>query len=33
LRASVLQTDVALSGEPNNPDPDVDRLPPAQPAP
>lgn len=33
LRASVLQTDVALSGEPDDPDPDVDRLPPAQPAP
>src|SRR6266576_1140126 len=31
LQASVLQTDVALSGEPD--DPDVDRLPPAQPAP
>jgi hypothetical protein len=30
LRASVLQTDVALSGEPDDPDPDVDRLPPAQ---
>jgi hypothetical protein len=33
LRASVLQTDVALSGEPDDPDPDVDRLPTAQPAP
>ena len=33
LRASVLQSDVALSGEPDDPDPDVDRLPPAQPAP
>jgi len=33
LRASVLQTDVALSGEPDDPDPDVDRLPPAQRAP
>jgi len=33
LRASVLQTDVALSGEPDDPDPDVDHLPPAQPAP
>ena len=33
LRASVLQTDVALSGEPDDPDPDVDRLPPAQPSP
>ena len=32
LRASVLQTDVALSGEPDDPDPDVDHLPPAQPA-
>jgi hypothetical protein len=33
LRASVLQTDVAVSGEPDDPDPDVDRLPSAQPAP
>jgi hypothetical protein len=33
LRASVLQSDVAVSGEPDDPDPDVDRLPPAQPAP
>src|SRR6266566_3277598 len=33
LRASVLQTDIALSGEPDDPDPDVDRLPPAQRAP
>jgi len=33
LRASVLQTEVALSGEPDDPDPDVDRLPAAQPAP
>ena len=31
LRASVLQSDVAVSGEPD--DPDVDRMPPAQPAP
>jgi hypothetical protein len=33
LRASFLQSDVAVSGEPDDPDPDVDRLPPAQPAP
>jgi hypothetical protein len=33
LRASVLQTDVALSGEPDDPDPDLDRLPPAQSSP
>src|SRR5438552_14387753 len=26
LRASVLQSDVAVSGEPDDPDPDVDRL-------
>ena len=32
LRACVLQTDVALSGEPDDPDLDVDHLPPAQPA-
>jgi hypothetical protein len=31
LRASVLQTDVALVGEPD--EPDVDRLPPVQPVP
>jgi hypothetical protein len=31
LRASALQTDVALVGEPD--DPDVDRLPPVQPVP
>jgi hypothetical protein len=33
LRASVLQTNVASSGEPDDPDPDVDRLPPARPEP
>ena len=33
LRASVLQIDVASSGEPDDPDPDVDRLPPARPEP
>ncbi len=31
LRASVLQSDVALAGEPD--DPDLDRLPPVQPQP
>ena len=33
LRGSVLQSDVALAGEPDDPHPDVDRLPPARPAP
>ena len=33
LRASFLRCDVAVSGEPDDPDPDVDRLPPVQRAP